>query len=279
MITLKSDREFAKMAVAGACVAAVHQAVRDAAKPGATLLELDDIASQVTRERGCTPSFLGYQPSPHQVPYPGHLCLSVNDVIVHGIPSTYRLRHGDVLSVDAGAIFEGFHGDAAFTMGIGEVSPEAGRLIAATEEAMWAGIHEIKAGARVGDVSAAVSDVGEQHRIGIVREYVGHGIGRQMHEEPQIPNVGEAGRGMKLKVGMAVCVEPMFNLGTWETTVDADGWTVRTLDGSLSAHFEHTVAITRDGVKVMTLAEKPVDLVEMAGSRYHSPPVFGTQST
>lgn len=279
MITLKSDREFAKMAVAGACVAAVHHAVRDAAKPGVALLELDAIAAQVTRERGCTPSFLGYQPSPHQIPYPGHLCLSVNDVIVHGIPSSYRLRHGDVLSVDAGAIFEGFHGDAAFTMGIGEVNPEAGRLIGATEEAMWAGIHQIKAGARVGDVSGAVEDVGERHRIGIVREYVGHGIGRQMHEEPQIPNVGEAGRGMKLKVGMAVCVEPMFNLGTWETTVDADGWTVRTLDGSLSAHFEHTVAITRDGVKVMTLAEKPVDLVEMAGSRYHSPPVFGTQST
>jgi methionyl aminopeptidase len=279
VITLKSDREFAKMAVAGACVAAVHQSVREAAKPGVTLKELDGIAAQVTRQHGCTPSFLGYQPSPHQVPYPGHLCLSVNDVIVHGIPSQYKLRPGDVLSVDAGAIFEGFHGDAAFTMGIGEVSTEAARLIAATEEGMWAGIAQVRAGSRIGDVSAAVEAVGERHRIGIVREYVGHGIGRQMHEEPQIPNVGEAGRGMKLKTGMAVCIEPMFNLGSWETTVDPDGWTVRTVDGSLSAHFEHTIAITRDGVKVMTLAEKPVDLVEMAGSRYHSPPVFGTQST
>lgn len=279
MITLKSDREFAKMAVAGACVAAVHQAVREAAKPGVTLKDLDGIAARITRDRGCTPSFLGYQPSPHQIPYPGHLCLSVNDVIVHGIPSAYRLRPGDVLSVDAGAIFEGFHGDAAFTMGIGEVSTEAARLIGATEEGMWAGIRQVQAGSRIGDVSAAVQAVGDRHRIGIVREYVGHGIGRQMHEEPQIPNVGEAGRGMKLKTGMAVCIEPMFNLGSWETTVDADGWTVRTVDGSLSAHFEHTVAITRDGVKVMTLAEKPVDLVEMAASRYHSPPVFGTQST
>ena len=266
------------MAVAGACVAAVHQAVREAAKPGVTLRELDDIAADVTSDRGCIPSFLGYQPSPHQVPYPGHLCLSVNDVIVHGIPSGRKLRSGDVLSVDAGAIFEGFHGDAAFTMGIGEVSPEAARLIAATEEGMWAGIRQVRAGTRIGDVSAAVQAVGERHGIGIVREYVGHGIGRQMHEEPQIPNVGEAGRGMKLKTGMAVCIEPMFNLGGWETMVDPDGWTVRTLDGSLSAHFEHTVAITRDGVKVMTLAEKPVDLVEMAASRYHSPPVLGTQS-
>src|SRR5688500_9732908 len=128
------------MAVAGACVAAVHQAVREAAKPGVTLLELDEIAAQVTRERGCTPSFLSYQPSPHQIPYPGHLCLSVNDVIVHGIPSAYKLRPGDLLSVDAGAFFEGFHGDAAFSLGIGEVSAEAARLIAATEEGMWAGI-------------------------------------------------------------------------------------------------------------------------------------------
>ncbi len=277
MITLKSEREFAKMAVAGACVAAVHQAVREAAKAGVALKDLDVIAAQITKERGCTPSFLGYQPSPHQIPYPGHLCLSVNDVIVHGIPSAYRLRIGDVLSVDAGAIFEGFHGDAAFTMAIGEVSAEAARLIGATEEGMWAGIRQVKAGTRVGDVSASVQAVGDRHQIGIVREYVGHGIGRQMHEEPQIPNVGVAGRGMKLKAGMAVCIEPMFNLGSWETTVDSDGWTVRTIDGSLSAHFEHTVAITRDGVKVMTLAEKPVDLVEMASSRYHSPPVFGTQ--
>ncbi|HKX76576.1 MAG TPA: type I methionyl aminopeptidase [Acidimicrobiia bacterium] len=277
MITLKSDREFEKMIVAGGCVAAVHQAVRDAARPGVSLKELDELAAQVISSRGCTPSFLGYQPSPHQQPYPGHLCLSVNDVIVHGIPSTYRLRSGDVLSVDAGAIFEGFHGDAAFTVGIGEVAEPAARLIEATRAAMWAGITQVAHGARLGDISAAVQAVGEEHGLGIVREYVGHGIGRQMHEEPQVPNLGVAGKGIRIRTGMALCVEPMFNLGSWETKVDPDGWTVRTADGSLSAHFEHTVAVTKDGVKVTTLPEAP-DLAQIASNEYNSP-AYGTRPT
>lgn len=278
MIALKSDREFEKMAVAGGCVAAVHQAVREAAKPGVTLLELDEIAAEVTRERGCIPSFLGYQPSPHQQPYPGHLCLSVNDVIVHGIPSGYRLQGGDILSVDAGAIFEGFHGDAAFTVAIGEVKPEAADLMAATEEGMWAGIKQVAHGGRLGDIGAAVQEVGEANGYGIVREYVGHGIGRQMHEEPQVPNLGLSGKGMKLRTGMALCIEPMFNQGSWETRVDPDGWTVRTADGLLSAHFEHTVAITSAGVKVMTLPEAP-DLAQILSGGYNSRPVYGTHST
>ncbi len=278
MITLKSDREFEKMEVAGACVAAVHRAVREAAKPGVTLKELDDIAAEVTRTRDCTPSFLHYQPSPLQTPYPGHLCLSVNDVIVHGIPSGYKLRSGDILSVDAGAIYEGFHGDAAFTMGIGDLSPEAAALVATTEESMWAGIRAVQAGARLGDIGAAVQAVGDTRGYGIVREYVGHGIGRQMHEEPQVPNLGTAGKGIKLRVGMALCIEPMFNAGSWETRVDPDGWTVRTVDGSLSAHFEHTVAITRSGVRVMTLPGAP-DLADIPATDYNSRPVYGTQST
>lgn len=278
MITLKSDREFEKMAVAGGCVAAVHQAVREAAKPGVSLKDLDVIAADVTSDRGCIPSFLDYQPSPSQTPYPGHLCLSVNDVIVHGIPSGYKLRGGDVLSVDAGAIFEGFHGDAAFSIGIGELTPEAAELIGATEEGMWAGIHAVAHGARLGDIGAAVQKVGDAHGFGIVREYVGHGIGRQMHEEPQVPNLGVPGKGMKLRIGMALCIEPMFNKGSWETRVDPDGWTVRTADGSLSAHFEHTVAITRSGVKVMTLPGAP-DLADIPARDYNSRPVYGTQST
>lgn len=288
MITLKSEREFAKMEVAGRCVGAVLEGVKAAAVAGTTLLELDRLAARTMAEHGCTPSFLGYQPSSHQIPYPGHLCLSVNDVIVHGIPSSYRLREGDVLSVDAGAIFEGFHGDAAFTMGIGEIAPEAARLIAATSSAMWAGIKEVAAGSRLGDIGAAVEEVGESHGLGIVREYVGHGIGREMHEEPQIPNVGVPHKGLKIKTGMALCIEPMFNLGGWQTQVDPDGWTVRTADGSLSAHFEHTVALTKAGPKVTTLSDGPVavsqidqpgNLAKIAPFGYNSSPVSGTLLT
>jgi methionyl aminopeptidase len=248
MITIKTPREFEKMAVAGRCVAAVHEEIRRAARPGVGLLELDRIAERVTRLHRCVPSFLGYHG------YPAHICASPNDVIVHGIPNAYRLREGDILSIDAGAIYEGYHGDAAFTVAIGQVTPEATALIATTEEAMWEGVRRVRHGSRVGDIGAVIEAVGRQAGYGVVREYVGHGIGRQMHEEPQIPNYGTEGKGLKLRTGMAVCVEPMFNLGSWETKVDPDGWTVRTADGSLSAHWEHTVAITPDGVVVTTAA-------------------------
>lgn len=253
MITIKSRREFAKMQRAGACVAAIHVAVRDAAGPGVSLLDLEEIGARVIAEHGCTSSFLNYLGS-----YPATLCLSPNDVIVHGIPGEYRLEEGDILSVDAGAIFEGFHGDAAFTMPIGEVSPEARHLIDTTEEGMWAGIREVRKGNRLGDIGAAISAVGEAHGYSVVEEYVGHGIGRQMHEEPQVPNYGTPGTGMKLRGGMALCIEPMFNIGQRHTMVDPDGWTVRTADGSLSAHWEHTVAITPDGPMVFTAAAEPV---------------------
>jgi methionyl aminopeptidase len=257
VISIKSPKDFAKMAVAGRVVAKVHEEVRSAAVPGATMLELDRIAEKVIRSEGCVPSFLGYHG------FPGSICASPNDVIVHGIPGDYRLREGDIISVDAGAIFEGYHGDAAFTMPVGEVSPAAQRLIDATEEGMWEGISKVRHGARVGDIGAAVEAIGNKHGYGVVREYVGHGIGRQMHEEPQIPNYGVAGKGMKLRTGMAVCIEPMFNIGGRETKVDDDNWTVRTADGTLSAHWEHTVCITPDGVVVTTVAEGavvPVDL-------------------
>lgn len=261
MITIKSRREFAKMQRAGACVAGIHREVRDAARPGVTLLELEVISAQVIAEHGCTSSFLNYHGS-----YPATLCLSPNDVIVHGIPNDYVLRDGDILSVDAGAIFEGFHGDAAFTMAIGEVSAEAQHLIDTTEQGMWAGIREVRKGNRLGDIGAAVAAIGEGNGYGVVEEYVGHGIGRQMHEEPQVPNYGEPGKGMKLKTGMALCIEPMFNIGRRHTRVDADGWTVRTEDGSLSAHWEHTVAITSDGPMVFTVSEEPVPVEELVGS-------------
>jgi methionyl aminopeptidase len=252
MITIKSRREFAKMQVAGAAVFAVLQGVREAAVPGVSLLELDEIGARIISDRGCTPSFLGYNG------YPMNLCLSPNDAIVHGIPTDYRLKDGDILSVDAGAIFEGFHGDAAFTMPIGTVGLAAQSLIEITEQALWTGISSVHKGNHVGDIGAAVAAVGEAHGYGIVEEYVGHGIGRQMHEEPQVPNYGTAGRGLKLRTGMALCIEPMFNVGSRHTKVDADGWTVRTEDGSLSAHFEHTVCVTPDGVQVFTAAEEPL---------------------
>lgn len=247
MITIKSRKEFEKMAVAGRTVAVVLETVKRAAEPGVTLKELDVIAAEVIRSRECVPSFLGYHG------YPASICTSPNSVIVHGIPSDYRLVEGDVLSIDAGAIFEGFHGDAAITFPIGEVSPEAQLLIDTTERALMAGIARVKAGARLGDIGDAVESEAHAHGFGVVREYVGHGIGRQMHEDPQVPNYGKPGTGTKLRKGMAICIEPMFNLGGHETAVQQDGWTVVTADGSLSAHFEHTIAITDAGPRVMTL--------------------------
>lgn len=262
MITIKSRREFAKMQKAGACVAAVHRNVREAAGPGVSLLELEEVGASTIAEHGCTSSFYNYLGT-----YPATLCLSPNDVIVHGIPGDYTLSEGDILSVDAGAIFEGFHGDAAFTMPIGQVSEEAQHLIDATEEGMWAGVRQVAKGNRLGDIGAAIAAVGAAYGYGVVEEYVGHGIGREMHEEPQVPNYGEPGKGLKLKTGMSLCIEPMFNIGRRHTKVDKDGWTVRTEDGSLSAHWEHTVAITPDGPMVFTAAEEPVPVEEVASSR------------
>lgn len=264
MITIKSHREFSKMARAGAAVAAVHEAVREKVRPGASLAELDEIGAKVIAEFGCTPSFLGYLGT-----YPATLCLSPNDVIVHGIPDSSKLRDGDILSVDAGAIYEGFHGDAAFTVGVGEITPEAQHLIDATREAMWAGVRQVRKANRLGDIGAAIHEIGKVNGYGVVEEYVGHGIGREMHEEPQVPNYGTPGKGLKLKTGMALCIEPMFNLGRRHTKVDPDGWTVRTEDGGLSAHWEHTVAITPDGPQVFTAGDDPVP-VRFEEARAHS---------
>ncbi len=248
-MTMKSTADFDKMKVAGAVVAAVHAAVREAAVPGVTMLELDAIAHEVIRKADCRPSFLGYHG------FPASICASPNEVIVHGIPDGYKLRDGDILSIDAGAIYEGWHGDAAFTMAVGEVSPEAKQLIEVTEQGLWAGIAAARPGNRLGDVGAAISAVAAPYGYGVVREYIGHGIGRQMHEAPDVPNYGKRGRGLKLKPGMAIAIEPMFNIGTAETSVRDDGWTVVTQDGELSAHWEHTVLITKEGPVVSTLPE------------------------
>ncbi len=253
LITKKTDADFDKMKVAGRCVAAMHQTVREIAEPGVTTLELDSAAREVLAEYECRSSFLGYGGPTN--PFPGVLCTSPNSVIVHGIPGEYRLREGDIISIDAGAIYEGWHGDAAFTMAIGDVPDEITTLLEATEEALWAGIRQATSGNRLGDVGAAVEALAVPHGIGVVRDYVGHGIGRQMHEAPSVPNYGTPGKGLKLKVGMALAIEPMFNLGTSDSFVLDDQWTVVTSDGAPSAHFEHTVLITKEGTIVSTLLE------------------------
>jgi methionyl aminopeptidase len=246
MITFKGPDEFAKMAKAGRVVAEIHEKLRAAARPGTRLIDLDAMAAEIISRRNAVPSFLNYHG------YPAHVCLSPNEVIVHGIPDERAVREGDILSLDAGAIVDGWHADAAITFAIGEASEEARRLVESTEAGMWAGIEQCRPGSRLGDVGAAIAAVGERDGFGVVREYTGHGIGRQMHEEPQVLNYGTPGRGMKLKAGMAVCIEPMFNLGGPETRVLKDGWSVVTADGTISAHWEHTVAITRDGPQVLT---------------------------
>ena len=249
MMSTKGPEDFDRMRRAGKVVAEIHAKVRDAARPGVTLIELDRLAGSIIESRGCTPNFLNYG----FPPFPGYTCLSLNEEIVHGIPSERRLVDGDLLSLDAGAIFEGWHADAALTFGIGEVTDEAQRLVEVTERAMWAGIEVARPGARLGDIGHAVESVAHEAGFGIVRTHTGHGIGRQMHEEPQVPNYGRPGKGMRLKAGMAICIEPMFNAGTDETRLLDDAWTVVTADGTLSAHFEHTVAITDAGPEVLTL--------------------------
>ena len=257
IITMKTPSDFEKMAVAGAAVAAVHAAVRSAAVVGTSMKELDAVAAGVLKEWGCRPSFLGYHG------YPATICASPNHAIVHGIPDGYRLVEGDIISIDAGAIYEGWHGDAAFTMAVGEVPPEVSTLLEVTEQALWNGIAQATAGNRLGDIGHAIEATAAPYGYGVVREYIGHGIGRQMHEAPNVPNYGRKGKGLKLKTGMALAIEPMFNIGGAETRLLDDGWTVVTADGSLSAHFEHTVALTREGSKVFTLAE-PVAVADLA---------------
>jgi methionyl aminopeptidase len=232
---------------AGSVVARIHDALRQEAEVGVRLVDLDVIAAGIIEEGGCTPNFLNYHG------FPATTCLSVNNELVHGIPSKRELKDGDILSVDAGAVFDGWHADAAITFGIGEISPEATQLIEVTERALWAGIEMSRVGTRLGDIGHAVSQVAEPNGFGVVRDYTGHGIGLQMHEDPQVLNYGTPGKGMKLKAGMAICIEPMFNLGTPETRVLDDQWTVVTADGLLSAHFEHTIAITPDGPEVLTV--------------------------
>jgi methionyl aminopeptidase len=246
-IIIKSDREIAIMRKAGRAVARVLGILAGELKAGMKTAELDAIAVRELEKLGAKPSFKGYQG------YPASLCVSVNDEIVHGIPGERVLAEGDIVSLDLGAIVSGFQGDAALTVGIGEISPEAARLIETTKAALQAGIAQARPGARLGDISAAIQQYAESRGYGVIRKYTGHGIGREMHEEPQIPNFGQPGTGPLLKRGMTLALEPMVTIGSWETRVDGNHWTVLTVDGSLAAHFEDTVAITDDGAEILTV--------------------------
>jgi methionyl aminopeptidase len=253
VIVYKSPAEIERMRRAGRIVAGTIEAVLRAVAPGRTTKDLDRVAEAYIREQGAIPSFLGYG----NPPFPASICTSLNDEIVHGIPSTDRvLREGDLLSLDFGAIWEGFHADAAVSVFVGEPpSDEAEKLVRVTQEALEAGIAQIRPGGRLSDISHAIEQTVLGAGFQVVREYVGHGIGRNLHEDPQIPNYGPPGRGPVLKPGLVIAVEPMVNMGGWETALRADHWTVVTADGSLSAHFEHTIAVTEDGHEVLTVRE------------------------
>jgi methionyl aminopeptidase len=245
-IIIKSDREIAIMRQAGRIVAEVLRVLGEQVRPGMKTKELDVIAEKEAKRLGAKPSFKGYHG------FPANLCVSVNDEIVHGIPGDKVLNDGDVVSLDFGVIYNGFQGDAAVTVPVGEASPEARRLIEATRDSLETGITAARAGATLGDVSAAIQKYAESRGYSVVREYTGHGIGREMHEDPQIPNFGLPGTGPVLKKGMALALEPMLNMGDWRTRVASDHWTVLTADGSLSAHFEHTIAINDNEPEVLT---------------------------
>jgi methionyl aminopeptidase len=242
----RNAKELEKMRRAGRVVAEMHEATRAAVKPGVTTADIDAVAREVLARRGATSNFLGYHG------FPAVVCTSPNSVIVHGIPGDYVLEEGDILSVDCGAIIEGYHGDAAYTVGVGEVSAEAERLMAVTERSLWAGIEALRPGGRLHEVGRAVQEVAEAAGFTVVREYVGHAIGTAMHEQPQVPNYWPGTPGPTLKPGMVFAIEPMVNAGTAETRVLEDNWSVVTADGRLSAHFEHTIAVAEDGPEVLT---------------------------
>jgi len=248
-IILKSRDEIAIMRDAGRIVAEVLQIIMERLRPGLVEKELDEIVRKEFKKRKVIPVFLGYQG------YPATVCVSVNDEIVHGIPGDREIADGDVVSVDLGCVYKGFVADSALTAGVGNVSPEARRLIEVTREALNRGIGAARAEARLGQIGAAIQTYVEGEGFSVVREYVGHGVGRQMHEDPQVPNyvVGDPETGPVLKEGMVIAIEPMVNAGDWRTRRDPDNWTVRTLDGSLSAHFEHTLAVRDGEAEVLTL--------------------------
>ena len=248
MIVLKTSRELGFMREACRISAGALQLVGKCVEPGISTAELDKIAEDYIRSQGATPNFKGYSG------YPATACISINNEVIHGIPSKKRiLKAGDIVSIDLGAAFEGYNGDNAATFAVGDISEEAKRLIDATRESLYEGIKAVRAGGRIGDIGSAIQRYVEERGFSVVREFVGHGIGTKLHEAPEVPNYGTSGKGIRLMPGMTIAIEPMINAGLPGVKTLSDGWTVKTKDGSLSAHFEHTVAITSDGTQILTL--------------------------
>ena len=247
MIILKLPEEIEKMRASNHIVAEILIALKEKVKPGITTGELDSYSEDLVRKKGAVPAFKGY------MGYPYSLCISVNSEVVHGMPSNRVLSDGDIVSLDFGAYYKGYYGDAAITVPVGDVSEDAARLIRVTEQGLYNGIREAKKGNRLGDISAAVQNCIEAAGYSVVRDFVGHGIGKKLHEEPQIPNYGIKGRGVELKAGMVLAIEPMVNEGTYKVKITDNGWTVITEDGKLSAHFEHSVAVTNDGPDILSM--------------------------
>jgi methionyl aminopeptidase len=249
-VTLKSRAQIERMAVAGRLVAQVLDRLEQEIRPGITTAELDALGEEAIRAAGATPSFIGVPG--RLAPFRHALCISIDDEVVHGVPGSRRLREGQLVSIDAGAIVDGWHGDAARTFIVGQVPDEVRRLVDATREAMYAGIAAARPGNYLADISGAVEDVALRHGYGVVRSFVGHGIGTEMHEEPQVPNYRSGSRGRRLEPGLCLAIEPMFTIGSHEVRVKDDGWTVATVDGSLAAHWEHSLAVTADGPRILT---------------------------
>lgn len=248
MISIKSNREIALMEEAGRIVALAHKAVKEAIAPGVTTQELDEIAERVITSLGATPSFKGYNG------FPGSICASINDVVIHGIPNKKtKLKNGDIISIDIGACYKGYHGDSAMTHGVGEVSEQRRNLMEVTKNALFKGLEQAKPLNRLSDISHAIEAYVLENGCSVVKDFTGHGVGRQLHEDPMIPNYGEAGHGPVLRVGMTLAIEPMVNRGKSGVRILADDWTTVTVDRSDSAHFEHTIVITEDGYKILTI--------------------------
>ncbi len=251
-INLKSESEIAAMKEGGKILAGILQLLADKIRPGVFGDELERIAEKEIKKYNAAPSFKNYCIYKGEIPFPSSICFSINNEIVHGFPFGKEVKEGDIVSIDLGIKYKGFHTDSALTVGAGKISEEAGELMKITKESLYKGIEQVKAGNRLGDVGFAIQSYVERNGFSVVRDLVGHGVGRSIHEFPEVPNFGEKGRGMKLFPGMTIAIEPMINEGDYRIKCDDDGWTIKTIDGRLSAHFEHTVAVTEDGCIILT---------------------------